>query len=290
VIVDALTQLGRYPQAHEAVQRMLDVQPGLASLARASYDRELHGDADGAAEAMRRALALASDPGDMAFCQYSLGELAFNSGDPGAAAAHYKAAVNAEPRYQLSFAGLAKAHAALGQTADAVEEYDRVVRVLPLPHLQVEYGDLLSSLGRQSQANAQYDLVEAERALFADNGGSDHLVLATFLADHGRVGEALDHARAEWSVRPTVQAADALAWALHRNDRDEEALKYADIAGSLGWRNATFRYHRGAIGAALGDEKRARADLAQALAINPHFDILQAPIARQLLSTLDESV
>ncbi len=289
VIVDALTQLGQYPQAHQALSRMLDVQPGLAAFTRASYDRELHGDQAGAADALRRALALASDPADRAFCLYYLGELAFNVGDPRTAMTQYRAAITADPRYQLSFAGLAKAEAALGQTANAIAEYDRVVRILPLPHLLIEYGDFLASLGRQAQAKAQYDLVEAEQALFADNGGSDHLLLATFLADHGRAREALDHARAEWDVRPTVQAADALAWALHRNGRDEEALEYLDIAGRLGWRNATFAYHRGVIRAALGDGEQARDDLADALATNVHFDILQAPIAQQLLSTLEDS-
>lgn len=83
-----------------------------------------------------------------------------------------------------------------------------------------------------------------------------------------------------------MQAADALAWALHRNGRDTEALDHATNATRLGWRNAAFLYHRGVIHHALGDDKQARHDLAEALGINPHFDVLQAPIARQLLTSL----
>ncbi len=58
-------------------------------------------------------------------------------------------------------------------------------------------------------------------------------------------------------------------------------------ATELGWRNAVFYYHRGAIEAGLGHVDQARADLQTALQINPHFDLLQAPAARQLLTTVD---
>jgi tetratricopeptide (TPR) repeat protein len=287
VIADALTQLGEYPAARDAVQKMLNVAPGVASFTRASYDREMHGQTAEARDALQRALAQASDPADVAFCRFYLGELAFNSGNPTEALTQYQAALTADPAYQMAYAGLGKAHAALGQTKDAISDYDRAVKALPLPNLLIEYGDVLASTGQQPQARAQYNLVSAEQALFAANGVADHLTTATYLADHGQPAEALTHAQVEWAARHSVLAADAMAWALHRNGRDTEALTYADTANSLGWRNATFLYHRGAIHQALGDREQAGADLSSALAINPHFDILQAPIARQLLTTVN---
>jgi tetratricopeptide (TPR) repeat protein len=286
VIADALTQLGDYPAARAAVQKMLDVQPGVASFSRASYDLEFHGQLPEARDALVRALAQAASSADIAFCRYYLGELAFNGGDPNEAANQYQIAIRTDPSYQMGYAGLAKAHAALGQTDAAVREYDQVVRALPLPNLLVEYGDYLASIGRPQQAQAQYDLVTAEQALLAANGVTDHLLSATFLADHGQPAKALTHAEAEWTARQSVLAADALAWALHRNGRDAEALTYAERANSLGWRNATFKWHRGAIHQALGHRDEARIDLTEALAINPYFDILQGPAARQLLSTV----
>src|SRR5207302_1823828 len=48
VLADADTQLGDYPAATAAVQRMLDLKPGIDSFSRASYDREIHGDPAGA--------------------------------------------------------------------------------------------------------------------------------------------------------------------------------------------------------------------------------------------------
>jgi hypothetical protein len=52
VIFDSQVELGRYPQAARTAQHLVDVKPGLASYARASYYRELRGDLPGAVQAM----------------------------------------------------------------------------------------------------------------------------------------------------------------------------------------------------------------------------------------------
>ncbi|WP_329100892.1 tetratricopeptide repeat protein [Micromonospora sp. NBC_01699] len=286
VLVDALTQLGEYDQARDSLQRMLDSDPGVSSFTRASYDFEQRGQVGKAREALQRALADSAAPADVAFCRYYLGELAFNNGDPTEALRQYEQAITADPEYQFPYAGRARARAALGRTAEALADYERVTTALPLPELLVEYGDTLTAAGQPDRARQQYDLLGAARQLSAGNGVVDHLTTATFLADHGQPAEALEQARAEWDARHSVLAADALAWALHRNGRSAEALEHATNATGLGWRNATFYYHRGAIHEALGNRDQARRDLSTALAINPHFDILQAPIARELLDSL----
>ncbi|MEU8264090.1 tetratricopeptide repeat protein [Micromonospora sp. NPDC048999] len=286
VLVDSLTQLGDADGARTHVQRMLDVEPGVSSFTRASYDLELHGQASEARDALNRALTAATAAADIAFCRYYLGELAFNNGDPQGALRQYEAGIDADPTYQQLYAGRARARAALGQTAEALADYARAVQALPLPELLTEYGDHLAAAGQLHQAQQQYDLVTAARQLLAANGVTDHLTAAIFLADHGQPAEALAQARAEWATRHTVWTADAMAWALHRNGHHTEALTYAEQATALGWRNASIYYHRGAIRSAVGDLDGARQDLHQALTINPYFDIIQAPAAQQLLTQL----
>lgn len=83
-----------------------------------------------------------------------------------------------------------------------------------------------------------------------------------------------------------MHAADALAWALHVNGRDEEALRYARQATATGYRRAQFRYHLGAIEKALGKRADARRDLAEALRGNPRFSPLWAPRAKAALEDL----
>lgn len=289
VIADALTQLGDAEGARAATQRMLDVEPGVASFTRASYDFELHGQVDQARAALQQALRESTAAADIAFCRYYLGELAFTNGDAPGALEQYEAGITADPGYQPLHAGRAKAYLALGRTDDALREYDRVVQRLPLPNLVVEYGDALTAAGRPDDARRQYQLHDAQRRLFAAGGVNDRLGDAVFLADHGDPAEALTAARAEWADRQPVLVADAVAWALHRNGQDSEALPYAMKATALGWRNATFLYHRGVIRHALGDKAGARADLSDAVAVNPNFDVLQAPVARQLLDSLGAS-
>ena len=91
VLADALTQLGEADAATEAVQRMLDLRPSVASFSRASYDLELHGRPDEARAAMERALTDATSLDQAAFCHYYLGELAFNAGHLDRAQRHYEA-------------------------------------------------------------------------------------------------------------------------------------------------------------------------------------------------------
>ena len=56
VIADAQTELGMYDDAIATLQTMVDMRPDLSSYSRVSYARELHGDLDGAIEAMRMAV------------------------------------------------------------------------------------------------------------------------------------------------------------------------------------------------------------------------------------------
>jgi tetratricopeptide (TPR) repeat protein len=285
VLNDAYTQLGDYEQARAAVQRMLDLRPGVASWTRASYDFEERGLLGPAGQALERALEDASSPADVAFCRYYLGELAFNSGQLAEAANQYAAGLRADPTYVALLEGRAKVEAARGQPA-AIADYTTVVQRVPLPQYVVEFGNYLASIGRTGDAQQQYAVLRSEERLFAANGVTDDLLPAEFDADHGDPASALEHARREWGRRHSVLVADALGWALHQNHRDAEAVGYARQATRLGWHNALFYFHLGMIEKALGRVPDARADLGRAVGYNPYFDPVQAPIARQALAGL----
>lgn len=286
VLADALTQLGDTEGATAAIQRMLDLHPGIAAFTRASYDLELHGRVADARAALERALVDAISPTDIAFCRYYLGELAFNSGDLGEAARQYEWGLAAAPDDVALLAGTARIDAAHGRTDEALSIYRDVTARLPLPQYLQEYGELLAVAGRSEQARQQFDLYRTQQELYQAQGGADDLAVALFLADHGDPAQALRHAEAEWARRQSVFTADALAWALHAAGRDREALGFADRAAALGWRNATLAYHRGMILRGLGRDDEARTALRDALAINPHFSPLHAPRAEQALAAL----
>jgi tetratricopeptide (TPR) repeat protein len=287
VKTDALTELGRYDEALVAVQRMLDLRPGLDAFARASYQRELRGDIAGARELLQRSVDDASSPADKAFALYYLGELAWNNGDPATARRSYDAALAADPAYLPAVTGQAKTLAAAGDSTAALSLYREAVQSQPQPAYVVELGELLESTGQAKAAAEQYDVVRATEQLFAAQGANVDLELALFEADHGTAANALKYATSAYRTRPdSVLTEDAYAWALHKAGRDSEALQMARRAARLGTRLPYLRYHLGAIEAALGDRAGARTDLRAALALNPSFNPLQAPKARALLRSL----
>jgi tetratricopeptide (TPR) repeat protein len=283
VMTDALDELGRYDQAIAAVQHAVDLSPGVSTFSRVSYVRELHGDRTGAVIAMRQALADAVNPQDVAFCDYYLGELGFGAGDLSAAMQSYAAGLRAVPMSPMLLEGRAKVEAARGQVSAAVRDYTTVVETLPLPQYAVEFGDYLTSLHRTADAKKQYALVAIEDRLFRANGVNNDLDITLFEAEHGNAAAAVKAGRAEWSRRHSIIVADAYGWALHRAGDDVAALRYATFATSLGLRNATYYFHKGAIESGLGQTAAARRDLAHALQLNPYFSPLNAPVATALL-------
>ncbi len=286
VLNDALTQLGDAEGATVAVQRMLDTRPGIPALTRASYDLELHGRVEDARYALDRAMNDAISAPDIAFIRYYLGELAFNSGDVDEAEKQYDAGLVVAPNDVYLLQGRAKAAAARGETEQALADYQTVTNRVPLPQFLQEYGELLLVSGRAEEAQIQFTLFTEQQRLYESEGATDYLTRAVFAADHGDPAEALRYAEAEWQRRQSVFSADAMAWALHVNGRDAEALTYADRALALGWRNALFTYHRGMIQKSLGMRAAAQGQLGEALAINPNFSPLHEPRARAALTEL----
>jgi Flp pilus assembly protein TadD len=108
-----------------------------------------------------------------------------------------------------------------------------------------------------------------------------------FDANHDRtLDEALALASRELEVRKDIYGYDALAWALYKNGRYQEAADAIHSAMSLGTRDGMLYYHAGMIYMALGDDLQAQAMLSQALSINSHFDLLQSRVARETLQGL----
>ncbi|MFJ4434753.1 tetratricopeptide repeat protein [Streptomyces sp. NPDC088923] len=285
-LADAYTQLGRYAEASDAVQKMVDLKPGTPSFSRASYAAELRGDLSAARREMRRALDAASGPEDISFARYYLSEIAFSSGDPKTALSEAQAGLRAAPDSPTLLQARARARTALGQGQAAVQDLSKAVRALPLPEYILQLGELHASLGHRQEARQQFDVFRAEQRLFSANGVALDSDAALFEADHGDPHRALALARAGLRTRPFLDSHDALAWALHVNGRDREARTESDRALALGTRNALFTYHRAMILKALGEKDSARTALRAALATNPHFSPVHAPRARAALADL----
>jgi tetratricopeptide (TPR) repeat protein len=288
VLGDAYTELGRYDEAVDALQQMVDIRPDLSSYSRIAYQRELHGDVDGAIEAMQQAVDAGAGSGESGlWVRAQLGNLSFSRGDLAQAEAQYSATLRLRQDYPYAQEGLAHVYAARGDSARAIAIYQGLEERLPLPQFVIALGELQESLGQTKEAARQYDLAAAMQRLSATAGVDVDMELALFEADHGADPAAtVARARAAHARRPSIYAADALSWALFRAGQYDEAARYSSEALRLGTRDANLHYHAGMIARARGDSAAARAHLEAALSINPHFSPLRAPLARAVLEVL----
>jgi tetratricopeptide (TPR) repeat protein len=287
VLADAQTQLGNPSAATAAIQRMLDLRPGLAAYARASYDLEQRGELDRAEALMRRALDAAVDPADIAFCRNQLGDLAWFAGDRTGASAEYTAGLAADPSYQPLLRGRARVAAASGRIDAAITDAAAVAARTPTPDTLMEYAELLRLAGRAPESDRQLVLADAAHRIFVANGGRDDLTGALLALARGDAAAAVPLARSEWRHRPFAEVADVLGRALHAAGEDREALTYAREAVQRGPRNAAYAYHLAVVSLSLGDRAGARIQLARVRDLNPYFSPADGPTAARALSALE---
>jgi tetratricopeptide (TPR) repeat protein len=97
---------------------------------------------------------------------------------------------------------------------------------------------------------------------------------------------SLEKARAAYKARPSIHAADALAWTLYKTGNSREAQKYSKKALKLGTRDSLKLFHAGMIAKSLGQKEKAREYLGQAIDLNPHFSLLYSGEAADALKSL----
>jgi tetratricopeptide (TPR) repeat protein len=285
IVGDAQLELGRYDKAFRAFDTMARLKPGLASYSRVSYGRELLGQTAGAIQAMRLAVdAATSEREPTAWTHWQLGKLYWSVGRLDAAEHEYRAALAAFPGYVYALDALAQVESARGDVSKAIALERHAVDEIPLPQFVGSLGDLYRTAGRPELARRQYQLVGIIQRLLVANGVKTDLETALFDVDHTiRLPHALALARRAHADRPSIDGDDVLAWALARNGQCGEALPWSRRALRLGTRDALKLFHRGMIERCLGRRAAARAFLGRALALNPHFSILWAPVARKAL-------
>jgi tetratricopeptide (TPR) repeat protein len=287
VLVDAQVELGRYAQAGRSLQQMIDLRPNLASYARVSYFRELHGDLAGATRAMSLAVSAGGGvPENIAYVQTLLGDLEAMRGQTRPARRAYAAALASVPGYVPALFSRAQLDAAGGRLQAAIRGYEDIVRRRPLPQYVIALGETQQAAGRRADARDTFALVDAERRLLAANGVNTDVEIALFEADHGDRGRAVDLARRAWRAAPSVRSDDAVSWALTRSGRPSDGLAWARRAVKLGSRDPLILTRAGLTARAAGHDRAARRYLHRALQANPRFSVVWAPRARRALRSL----
>lgn len=285
ILVDAHVELGQYEQAAQFLQEMVDSQPGQAAYSRISYLRELHGDTDGAVEAMQQAITagLPAAEGTI-WSQLQIGHLYYDGGRWDEAEMAYRTVLSVRPDHPQARLGLAEIHAARGDHQLATGLLTEIMTQDPNPEAALLLSDLYVLSGSDLLAAEMIAMVPAMLQQEADAGIAIEQELAFFYAEQEvHLDQALVLARSAYEQRPTVMAADTLAWVLYKRGDYEAAWQYSQEALRLGSEYPMFYFHAGMIAHALENEEAARQLLQHAINLNPAFSLRHTAMVRILL-------
>jgi tetratricopeptide (TPR) repeat protein len=284
LIGDANIELGNFPAAHRAIDRMVALKPTAAGYARVSYARELIGDTEGAIAAMRLSAGAAGKREPTAWALVHLGNLYAGSGRHGAAQRHYRAALARVRGYAPALIALADVAFRRGELAGAEGLLRRALARVADPGAAAALGDVLAAQGRNPEP--YYGRAQALEARFARFGGRNQIETALFDLDHDRnLRDALVRAREGLRLRPGVEGLHTYAWALYKNGRCAAAVPYSDRALALAPTDTGALYHRVLIERCVGNDGAARRYLARVRATDPTFI---APSSYRLRPTIAE--
>ena len=286
---DAYLEMGRYDEATDATQTMIDLKPGLPSYSRAAYLQWVRGDLVSARETVRRALdsgrAGKTDPEPGAWVFVQAATMFWHEGDFDGADAGFDKALDRIGDYAPANVGKGRVAMAKGDHRRAAELFERAWKVSPLVETAWLLGEAKEAAGDAKGAEVAYAMVEREGRRTDPRTLS--LFLSTKMQKTADAEESLRLAREEYGVRKDIVTEDALAWALYRTGNLQDAKASIAKARRLGTPDARLMYHEGAIRLATGETAKGKKLIADALKKNPAFDVAGV---REAKAILDERV
>jgi tetratricopeptide (TPR) repeat protein len=244
---DAQLELGKYEDAFDSFDRVMELRPDAGAYARVAYARELQGDLDGALTLMRMSAEATSreDIEGLAWTYAQIGNLYLLKGHLDDAEREFRHAEFLFPSHPYAMTGRMRLLIARHQYAEAL---DLSQRAPVTPESLAVRGDLLARLGRADDAEKTYQEAEyVERDGWKQEQPQPG-ALARFLAERGRnIPEAIALAERAAAERQDVVTMDALAWSYFKGGRVADAATAIQRATRLGTVDPRIRCHAAAI-------------------------------------------
>lgn len=251
-------QEGRYAEAREAYERLARDERAWDHLARLAHLEARMGDVDAADLLYEEAVdeLTAKEMRHFSWVELQRGLLDLARGRYEEARAHYERAGRAYSGHWLVDEHRAELLGAAGECERAAALYERVIARTPRPEFQQALGELYEYMGRPAEAEPWLAKSCAAYLASAERGEVHYYHhLADFYADVRRDGaEAVRWARKDLELRRNFSTLGALAWALYRDGRIEEARASIDEALASGARDAHLYFRAGMIRRAAADD------------------------------------
>jgi tetratricopeptide (TPR) repeat protein len=279
ILFDALLEYGDYEEAGKLVDLLGREEASAADL-ESRYARLalVEGRLDDARDHYTNGLAAARalgtpSPDLVSWYCLQLGQLAYRRGDWETAARLYREAATISPSDPAPKDYLAELLAAEGKNAEAIAIYHELIAKGARPHLMQALGDVCKADGKPVEAAEWYDRALAKYMESIQRGEVhyQHHLAGFYTDSRPDAKEAVKWARKDLELRKSIQAWDALAWALYQAGDLAEARSAAEKALATGTADTHILQHAGEIYMAAGDISQGKAFLAKAAEVNPQY-------------------
>jgi tetratricopeptide (TPR) repeat protein len=275
VFCDAYVELGDYPRAIEAADRMTSIRPDIRSYSRISYLREIHGDVPGAIEAMKEAI-LSGMPGleQTAWARITLGGLYETIGQLDEAEMQYNMALAERPQYPFAIGSLGRLEAKKKNYVQAIELLKKASDIIPEFSFQQELASVYKVTGEKNKAKSMTEeLLES----LQEDQEAGHIVNLEIANIHLDITEDLDEAysfaKKEYRKRPeNIDVCKTMASIAYRKNNLEEAGKLIEKASRTNKQDAELISLKGFIAYKSGDQEIGLALMNKALQLDPFLD------------------
>ncbi len=291
LMVDANVELGNYPAALEAADKMISIRPDLRSYSRIAYLREIHGDIPGATDAMKMAVD-AGAPGDESteWCRIQMAKLYEQLGKIKEAAMQYTIAVENRPGYAYAVAGLARIAVAKKEYEKALALYQQAAALLPDHTFKEGMAEVYTLAGQPAKAAAiAKEILQQMKKLSGNRNkgqNEDHEMAHAWMGVND-YAKALEYALAEYKRRPAnIEVNETVAIVYYRQQNYAKALPYIDSALKTNCKNPQLLCHAGLIYAKAGNKTKAKALLQEALKNKPMLSPSLQSEAEEMAGTL----
>jgi tetratricopeptide (TPR) repeat protein len=267
-------QEGRYEEARAGYESLASEDPTWDDFARLAHFHFKLGDESSAARLYVQAEdeLTAKEMRHFAWVELQRGLLDLSRGRYDEAQAHYERAARAYTGYWQVEEHLAELLGARGRFDEAAALYLKVIGRVPRPEFMQALGELYETAGRPESALPWYERALDAYLDSARRGGVHYYHhLADFYSDVREDGaEAVRWASKDMALRENFSTQAALAWALYRDGRPEEARVVIDKSLSSGATDARLFSQAATIYRAAGEGGEADRYLRMAVEINPH--------------------